>query len=144
MLRVTKPIQFTFDIMPACLQTDLSDEKSNVELFVTGWGSTSAASKIVLKFVEFFQLSFTSKKILFKNEKNLIYFNFQMNLETERSPELRKAQLTTMPLEECNRILSEYNEVTDHPALLRNGIGESQYCAYDPDRRNDSCQGDSG
>lgn len=123
--------------MPACLQTDLSDEKSHIELFVTGWGSTSAASKIVLEFVEFF-LTF-----LYFEWKNFIDFNFQMKLETERSPELRKAQLTTMPLEECNRILSEYNEVTDHPAL-RNGISESQYCAYDPDRRNDSCQGDSG
>lgn len=129
--------------MPACLQTDLSDEKSNVELFVTGWGSTSAASKIVLKSVEFFNFSLLRKKISFKNEKNFVDFDFQMKLETERSPELRKAQLTTMPLEECNRILSDYNEVTDHPAL-RNGIGESQYCAYDPDRRNDSCQGDSG
>lgn len=47
-----------------------------------------------------------------------------------------------MPLTECNSTLLEYSE-GEH-AALRNGIIESQYCAFDPQWKNDSCQGDSG
>lgn len=37
----------------------------------------------------------------------------------------------------------EYNKIV-HLKTFRNGISESQYCAYDPDGKNDSCDGDSG
>lgn len=48
-----------------------------------------------------------------------------------------------MPLSACNSTLLEYNVQVNHPSL-RNGISESQSCAYDPQSRNDACQGDSG
>lgn len=48
-----------------------------------------------------------------------------------------------MPLNECNEVALKYNTRVNLPAY-RNGIGQSQYCAYDPQGRNDSCQGDSG
>lgn len=50
-----------------------------------------------------------------------------------------------MPLAECNSILLQYNDNHNksQPAL-RNGIDESQYCAYDPQGNGDSCQGDGG
>lgn len=46
-----------------------------------------------------------------------------------------------MPLDECNtKLLKNFPR---EPAI-RNGISESQYCAYDPNGKSDSCQGDSG
>ncbi|XP_031621883.1 uncharacterized protein LOC116339921 [Contarinia nasturtii] len=63
----------------------------------------------------------------------------------EKSNDLLKTQLKTMPLSECNRTLLDWNR--DKGIFLpvfRNGISESQYCAFDPNARNDSCQGDSG
>lgn len=48
-----------------------------------------------------------------------------------------------MPLSDCNRTLLKYNEFVNH-AAFRNGISEGQYCAYDPEGRRDSCEGDSG
>lgn len=48
-----------------------------------------------------------------------------------------------MSLSECNETLLNYNIEADLPSL-RNGVSESQYCAYDPQGKNDSCQGDSG
>lgn len=48
-----------------------------------------------------------------------------------------------MPLTQCNSILLEYNEERDLPAI-RDGISENQYCAYDPNGKKDSCEGDSG
>lgn len=56
---------------------------------------------------------------------------------------LLKTQLMTMPLSECNSTLLEYNKRANH-AALRDGIVESQYCAYDAAGKNDSCPGDSG
>lgn len=46
LIRLRKQIVFTFDKRPACLHSDLSDLNSNVSLFATGWGSTSAERKI--------------------------------------------------------------------------------------------------
>lgn len=48
-----------------------------------------------------------------------------------------------MPFAECNTIILEYNKKANQKAL-RNGIKESQYCAYDPNRKADTCEGDSG
>lgn len=47
-----------------------------------------------------------------------------------------------MPLPECNATFLEHTRFD--LAALRNGIVESQYCAFDPQSKNDSCQGDSG
>lgn len=49
LLRLKKEILFTFDIRPACLLVDSADQRSDVKLFVTGWGSISAESKIFMK-----------------------------------------------------------------------------------------------
>lgn len=48
-----------------------------------------------------------------------------------------------MPLAECNSTLLNFNRIPDLPSL-RNGISDSQYCAYDPNGMKDSCEGDSG
>lgn len=48
-----------------------------------------------------------------------------------------------MSLQECNRTVLVYNEVPNY-AAFRNGVDQSQYCAYDPDHLSDSCEGDSG
>lgn len=104
MIRLTNQIEFTFDIQPACLHNDTSDENSDVPLLVTGWGI---------------------------NEAN------------ELSNELLKTQVSTLVLPECNETLLEWNRLPNI-AALRNGISGSQYCAFDPNARNDSCQGDSG
>lgn len=56
---------------------------------------------------------------------------------------LQKVQLKSMPLPECQAKLGEFNERANL-APFRNQIDQSQYCAYDPQGRNDSCQGDSG
>lgn len=48
-----------------------------------------------------------------------------------------------MPTSECNATLQDYNRRAKLTAL-RNGVLESQYCAFDPEGRNDTCQGDSG
>lgn len=60
-----------------------------------------------------------------------------------KSNDLLKTQVKTMPLSECNTTLLNYNILVDSP-VFRNEIDESQYCAYDPQGKNDSCQGDSG
>lgn len=59
-----------------------------------------------------------------------------------RSNELRKTQVKTMKLSECNTTLLNYNARVNLAAFR--GISEGQYCAFDPSGRNDSCQGDSG
>lgn len=48
-----------------------------------------------------------------------------------------------MPLAQCNETLLHYNRDANQKAL-RTGISKSQYCAYNPNRRSDSCPGDSG
>lgn len=54
---------------------------------------------------------------------------------------LRKAEVVTMKLSECNTVLSEHMA---NWAAFRNGINDSFYCAWDPSKRRDSCFGDSG
>ncbi|XP_031626099.1 apolipophorins-like [Contarinia nasturtii] len=56
---------------------------------------------------------------------------------------LMKTQLKTMPLSECNKTLSKWNKIAKL-SPYQDGISHGQYCAYDPQARNDSCQGDSG
>lgn len=56
---------------------------------------------------------------------------------------LRKIELVTMPLSECNETFWNYNK-RNHLPPFRDGIDNSQYCAHDPIERKDSCQGDSG
>lgn len=41
LIRLLKVINFLDGISPACLQLDLRDEKPDVEMIITGWGSTS-------------------------------------------------------------------------------------------------------
>lgn len=48
-----------------------------------------------------------------------------------------------MPRAECNATLSKYNQRANL-AALRDGVRNSQYCAYDAEGKNDTCQGDSG
>lgn len=48
-----------------------------------------------------------------------------------------------MSLSECNRNLQKWNAFA-HQAALEDGISDGQYCAYDPNAKNDSCLGDSG
>lgn len=47
-----------------------------------------------------------------------------------------------MPVSRCNETYLTYNHQANHPAL-RNGISDSQYCAYDTNG-SDVCRGDSG
>lgn len=44
---------------------------------------------------------------------------------------------------ECNETLLDFNQNVRDKAL-ENGISESQYCSYDPQGKQDSCNGDSG
>lgn len=66
-----------------------------------------------------------------------------LSLESSGSTELLKSNLKTMPLAQCNETFWKYNEKRNL-AALRNGLDESQYCAYDPTGQKGSCQGDSG
>ena len=62
---------------------------------------------------------------------------------TVRSTELLKTSLKTMSLLECNSTFLNYSRQVNL-AAFRDGLIEGQYCAYDPQGKNDSCQGDSG
>ncbi|XP_037030140.1 serine protease Hayan-like isoform X2 [Bradysia coprophila] len=61
--------------------------------------------------------------------------------KAERSNALLKTNLTGVALESCNASLLGYNA---NDRSLRNGVNLGQICAYDPDARQDSCEGDSG
>ncbi|XP_055307788.1 serine protease persephone-like [Sitodiplosis mosellana] len=63
--------------------------------------------------------------------------------QTSPSNVLRKAELTSMPWDECNAKLLEFNREASEEAL-RDGLNRGQYCAYDPQGISDSCYGDSG
>lgn len=54
-----------------------------------------------------------------------------------------KAQVTTVPLSECNQTYLNYNRQANH-IMYRNGVKESHYCAQNPNERKGSCKGDSG
>lgn len=60
-----------------------------------------------------------------------------------QSDDLLTAELTTMPLSECNETYLDYNQMA-HSIEFQHGVSESQYCAYDQMERGDSCKGDSG
>lgn len=47
LIELVKPVFFSESIRPACLQTYLSDENSNTDLTVTGWGIVSSRCKLV-------------------------------------------------------------------------------------------------
>lgn len=70
-------------------------------------------------------------------------FYFVSKLGTIRPVVLLKTNVTSMSLQQCNTTLYEYN-LQSNQESLRNGLSESQYCAYDPAAMNDACQGDSG
>lgn len=62
---MTRNITFSSSIRPACLQTNLRDERSNVKLIVTGWGSTSTESELnPIKSIHFVNLFFYSFVLL--------------------------------------------------------------------------------
>lgn len=62
---------------------------------------------------------------------------------SHRSDHLLKAEVKTVPLQQCNQTYLNYNGDANH-IMYKNGIRESQYCAHNPDERNGSCDGDSG
>lgn len=79
-------------------------------------------------------------------KKRYLYFNsfaIFVNKARTRSDILRKTDLITMPLSRCNATVLEYNQQRNEKPF-RNGVSETQYCAYDPEGRKDSCEGDSG
>lgn len=41
-----KSVEFSRNILPACLHRDLRDMNSNIQLIVTGWGSVSAEREL--------------------------------------------------------------------------------------------------
>lgn len=47
LIRLKEEILFSFDVRPACLNTEISDEDTDAILYVIGWGSTSAYSKLM-------------------------------------------------------------------------------------------------
>lgn len=69
--------------------------------------------------------------------------NFYSLKGTNTSMKLLKAEVTTVPLSECNETYLEYNKQAGN-TLYKYGISESQYCASDPTGRSGSCHGDSG
>lgn len=61
---------------------------------------------------------------------------------TNRSKILLKAHVYTVPLDQCNRTLVEFNELSNQPSLR--GLNVSQMCAINLKTKSDACQGDSG
>lgn len=53
LIRLTRRIKFEPNIRPACLEMDLRDHLSHVELNVTGWGTTSAEREFRFGFFHF-------------------------------------------------------------------------------------------
>lgn len=60
---------------------------------------------------------------------------------TNRSKALLRADVNTVPLQQCNQTLIAYN-FADLPSLR--GLDPSQYCASNLAIGSDACQGDSG
>ncbi|XP_031627886.1 serine protease persephone-like isoform X2 [Contarinia nasturtii] len=61
---------------------------------------------------------------------------------TNRSEILLKANVTTIPLNQCNQTLVKYNRFGNQPALR--ALSSSQMCAINTIDNRDACQGDSG
>lgn len=53
-----------------------------------------------------------------------------------------KANVTTVPIQECVETLLEYNRGSNQPSL--HALNETQLCAINLQQRSDACQGDSG
>lgn len=53
-----------------------------------------------------------------------------------------KANVSSVPLEQCNRTLLEYNQLSNLPSLR--ALTDTQMCAVNLIERSDACQGDSG
>lgn len=68
---------------------------------------------------------------------------FLLKTDPESSDKLMTAGLITMPLSRCNQIYLDFNKNAQQ-AAFRDGISDSQYCAYHPSYQSDSCRGDSG
>ncbi|XP_073831829.1 serine protease persephone-like [Musca autumnalis] len=56
------------------------------------------------------------------------------------SPWLIKVELPIVPLEQCRQFFPDYEKIR----LIREGIQDTQICAYDRKQKKDSCKGDSG
>ncbi|XP_031624484.1 serine protease Hayan-like isoform X2 [Contarinia nasturtii] len=59
------------------------------------------------------------------------------------SNELRKIEIYTMSLGECNTTYMNHDALKNLREI-RDGLDLSQYCVHDPAGTKDSCQGDSG
>ncbi|XP_031629043.1 serine protease persephone-like [Contarinia nasturtii] len=70
------------------------------------------------------------------------------NTQAERSSvsdKLLKIQLKTMPLGQCNSTMLQYNQLINSPRFRNgDGLNDGQYCAFDPEGKKDTCQGDGG
>lgn len=62
--------------------------------------------------------------------------------EPDRPSLLLKASVSTVPLTDCNRTLTDYNRLSNQPSLR--ALTVSQMCALNPLDNSDACQGDSG
>ena len=47
LIRLARPVDFTENIRPACLRTNLADVQPGIQLIITGWGTTSAISELI-------------------------------------------------------------------------------------------------
>lgn len=54
-----------------------------------------------------------------------------------------KATLKTVPLSKCNVTVFNHAKSRDW-SYFRNGLDQSYYCAADPNKVSDTCEGDSG
>lgn len=54
LIRVARRVEFTAEVLPACLETNLNDRDPSVQLIVTGWGVISAESKSKLNITHIF------------------------------------------------------------------------------------------
>lgn len=136
---MSRSISFTSEVIPACLQIDVADLSPEIKLIVTGFGATSADRK---QYCQIYSKIDWFKKIV-EITQNIFLEFLPENLGIDKSTELLKTELVTMPTSQCNGTLLEINQRINQPSL-REGISEGQYCAHDPNASHDSCQGDSG
>ncbi|XP_031640193.1 melanization protease 1-like [Contarinia nasturtii] len=132
-----------------------SPQNHNIEQIIRhpNYSSTSSKNDIALirvtRSIEFSEFSRPACLQTLSSDinpkANLIVTGWGMisTARRNRSNVLLKANMTTLPLEECNSTIFEYNQ---HPngASFRNGVSESQYCARDVRMKSDSCQGYNG
>lgn len=109
---------------------DERDVDQSVKLIITGWGRVSKNSTCSSS-CKNYHVSFCS----------LTFLSSHSDFDTSNA--LRKADLYTVPLPECNKIFAEFNKKANLKAF-RDGLSDSQYCTYDPNGSGDSCEGDSG